>query len=110
MYATVEIANGDATDQVTLPQTAITYNPYGDTVFVVQKGGIDANGRQRSVVQQRFVQLGATRGDQVVVQSGVAAGDVVVSAGQMKLHNGTDVVVDNSVQPSSDMHPSPPNE
>jgi membrane fusion protein (multidrug efflux system) len=110
MYATVEIANGEPTEQITLPQTAITYNAYGDTVFVVQQSGVDAQNKPRSVVQQRFVQLGATRGDQVAVQSGIAVGDVVVTAGQMKLRNGTAIIVDNSVQPADDIKPTPPNE
>jgi membrane fusion protein (multidrug efflux system) len=100
MYANVAIDNGAATTEITLPQAAITFNPYGDTVFVVQQG----------VVQQRFVKLGDTRGDQVAVKSGIAAGDVVVTAGQMKLRNGSAVVVNNNVQPTNDANPAPPNE
>jgi membrane fusion protein (multidrug efflux system) len=100
MYANVAIDNGAATTEITLPQAAITFNPYGDTVFVVQQG----------VVQQRFVKLGDTRGDQVAVKSGIAAGDVVVTAGQMKLRNGSAVVVNNNVQPANDANPAPPNE
>jgi len=110
MYATVEIDNGSATSQITLPQTAITFNPYGDTVFLVQQSGVDDKGKPRMTVLQRFVQLGATRGDQVAVRSGVAAGDVVVTAGQMKLRNGSPVVVNNSVTPANDISPTPPNE
>lgn len=110
MYANVAIDSGDAINQITLPQAAITYNPYGDTVFVVQQSGIDENGKPKSVVQQRFVQLGATRGDQVAVQSGIAAGDVVVTGGQLKLRNGAAVVVNNSITPANDISPTPPNE
>lgn len=110
MYAKVEIDNGDAAERVTLPQAAITYNPYGDTVFIVQKGPADPNGKPRSVVQQRFIQLGATRGDQVAVLSGLAAGEVVVTGGQMKLRNGAAVVVNNSITPANDVKPTPPNE
>jgi membrane fusion protein (multidrug efflux system) len=110
MYANVEIDNGDAADHVTLPQTAITYNPYGDTVFLVKQNGVDDKGKARSTAQQTFVQLGATRGDQVAVLSGIAAGDVVVTAGQLKLRNGSPVVVNNSVVPTSDAAPTPPNE
>jgi membrane fusion protein (multidrug efflux system) len=110
MYANVEIDNGDATNQVTLPQTAITYNPYGDTVFVVKQNGVDGNGKPKSIAQQTFVQLGATRGDQVAVQSGVAVGDVIVTAGQLKLRNGAAVVVNNSITPANDASPTPPNE
>jgi membrane fusion protein (multidrug efflux system) len=110
MYANIEIDNGDATTQVTLPQTAITYNPYGNTVFVVKQSGVDGKGKPKSIAQQTFVQLGATRGDQVAVQSGVAVGDVVVTAGQLKLRNGAAVVVNNSITPANDVSPTPPNE
>jgi membrane fusion protein, multidrug efflux system len=106
MFANIAIDSGDTTNQITLPQTAITYNPYGDTVYVVQHGG----GNAKDTVQQRFVTLGSTRGDQVAIQSGVNEGDVVVSAGQMKLRNGSPVIVNNSVLPANDRNPAPPNE
>jgi membrane fusion protein (multidrug efflux system) len=63
-----------------------------------------------STVQQRFVKLGDTRGDQVAVLSGVATGDVVVTAGQMKLRNGTHVMVNNKIIPTDNPNPTPPNE
>jgi membrane fusion protein (multidrug efflux system) len=110
MYANVLIDNGSATPEVTLPQTAITYNPYGNTVFVVQKNGADEKGNPHLTVLQRFVKLGDTRGDQVAVKSGVAAGEEIVSAGQVKLRNGSPVLIDNKVQPSDESNPSPPNE
>jgi membrane fusion protein, multidrug efflux system len=110
MFANVAIDSGDASSQITVPQTAITYNPYGDTVYVVQHGGTDSAGKPKAIVQQRFVKLGATRGDQVAILSGVAVGDEVVTAGQMKLRNGTAIVVNNAVQPTDDPNPTPPNE
>jgi len=61
-------------------------------------------------VLQRFVKVGATRGDQVAVKSGVAPGDEVVTAGQMKLRNGSPVVINNKIVPSGDSNPTPPNE
>jgi membrane fusion protein (multidrug efflux system) len=110
MYATVEVDNGAARNLITLPQTAVSYNPYGDVVYVVKKSGTDDKGQEKLVVEQRFVRLGPTRGDQVAVESGVAAGDVVVTAGQMKLHNGSAVVVNNSVTPTDNPAPNPPNQ
>ncbi len=89
---------------LTLPQTAITYNPYGSTVFLAQKSG----GRTRTLLaQQSFVTVGATRGDQVAVVSGIKQGDVVVTSGQLKLKNGTPLEVNNSVVPKDDPHPTP---
>ena len=108
MFASVAIDAGAATNEITLPQTAITYNPYGNTVFVVEHG--TSGGKTRDTVQQRFVKLGETRGDQVAVLSGIAPGDVVVSAGQMKLRNGTAIAVNNTVQPTDQPKPTPPNE
>ena len=96
MYATVDIDVGAPQRHITLPQTAIAYNPYGSTVFLVEQ-----NGAARTA-QQTFVTTGATRGDQVAVLSGVKEGDVVVTAGQMKLRNGSPVTINNSVQPASD--------
>ena len=110
MFANVTVDAGDAVRRITLPQTAITYNPYGDTVYLVRRGAADASGKPGFTVEQRFVKLGATRGDQVAIESGVEEGDVVVSAGQMKLRNGAAVVIDNTLEPANDSNPTPPNE
>jgi membrane fusion protein (multidrug efflux system) len=110
MFANVRIQYGGKNDQITLPQTVVTYNPFGDTVFVVEKNSADDKGNPRLTVQQRFVKLGATRGDQVAVLSGIKAGEIVVSAGQMKLRNGTVVAVNNDLVPTNSPNPNPPNE
>jgi membrane fusion protein (multidrug efflux system) len=101
MYANVSVDNGPSVELITLPQSAITYNPYGDTVYLVESDG---------TVKQRFIKLGETRGDQVAVLSGVAKGDVVVTAGQLKLRNGVHVAVNNAIQPTNQPNPTPPNE
>jgi membrane fusion protein, multidrug efflux system len=110
MFANVAIDAGAPTDEVTVPQSAITYSPYGDTVYVVEAAGKDDAGHPKQSVQQRFVKLGATRGDQVAVLSGLKTGEVVVTAGQMKLRNGTPVTINNSVRPTNEPNPTPPNE
>jgi membrane fusion protein (multidrug efflux system) len=110
MFASVSIEYGNKQSPITLPQTAVTYNPYGDTVFVVEKNGSDDKGQARLAVQQRFVKLGARRGDQVAVESGIKPGEVIVTAGQIKLRNGVTVVVNNAVQPANELNPNPPNE
>jgi membrane fusion protein (multidrug efflux system) len=110
MYATVEIDNGEATQHITLPQTAITYNAYGDTVFVVQKNGVDDKGNPRLTAVQRFIKLGDTRGDQVAIKEGVSAGEEIVTAGQVKLRSGAAIVVNNKIVPTDDAHPMPPNQ
>jgi membrane fusion protein, multidrug efflux system len=110
MFATIDIAAGASEQRVTLPQTAITYNPYGSTVYLVEHAA-DAGGggaaQPRLVARQVFVTTGETRGDQVEVLSGVQQGDVVVAAGQIKLHNGSTVLVNNTVLPSDNPAPVP---
>jgi membrane fusion protein (multidrug efflux system) len=110
MFADVRVQFGEKSALITLPQTVVTYNPFGDTLFVVEKNGVDEKGNPRLTVQQRFVKLGDTRGDQIAVLSGIKAGEVVVSGGQMKLRNGTVVTINNSVLPSNSPNPNPPNE
>ena len=109
MFATVTISVGAPASLVTLPQTAITYNPYGDTVYLLHKG-TDHVGKPALVAQQTFVQLGDTRGDQVSILKGVSAGDLVVTAGQLKIHNGSTVTVNNAVPVPDAPNPNPPNE
>ena len=107
MYATVEINTGAPQNYITLPQTVITYNPYGDTVYIVDSKGADANGKPQLIARQSFVTVGPTRGDQVAVLKGVSEGDMIVTAGQIKLHNGATVLIDNSVTPTADAAPVP---
>jgi membrane fusion protein, multidrug efflux system len=108
MSARVGVNSGDKKRYLTLPQTAITYNPYGSTVFVVKPGEQkDAKGGGQKVVQQVFVTTGETRGDQVAILKGLQESQEVVSSGQLKLQNGAPVAIDNTVQPANSPNPSP---
>lgn len=102
MFAHVTVTVGEPQKLLTLPQTAITYNPYGDTVFIANK---DENGKL--VAQQTFVTVGATRGDQIAILSGIKEGDEVITSGQLKLRNGVPLIVNNEIQPSNDINPKP---
>jgi membrane fusion protein (multidrug efflux system) len=106
MFATVVLASGGPQRFLTLPQTAVSYNPFGDTVFVVEesKGKDD---KVALVAQQKFVTTGEARGDQVAILSGIKEGDTVVTAGQIKLRSGIPVVVNNSIQPTNESAPKP---
>lgn len=108
MFASVDVIRAEHDRFITLPQTAIVYNPYGDAVYVV-KSAKGANGKEMLTARQVFVKLGDTRGDQVAVTSGLEAGDVVVTAGQLKLRNGIPVEINNSVLPGNNPAPTPPN-
>jgi membrane fusion protein (multidrug efflux system) len=92
MYATLDVAIDRPKAFVTLPQTAIVFNPYGDSLFLAVK---DETGKLKA--RQIFVKTGARRGDQIAVMSGVDVGAMVVTAGQIKLHNGSKVIIDNSL-------------
>jgi membrane fusion protein (multidrug efflux system) len=108
MYVTVSVDAGAPRRLVTLPQTAIAYNPYGSLVYKVVPDGTDSNGKPRQKVQQEFVTTGDTRGDQVAILKGVADGEEVVGAGQLKLRNNMGVLVNNAVLPPDNPHPKPP--
>lgn len=108
MFATVKVNSGDEQRYLTLPQTAITFNPYGDTVFVVKPSEKkDEKGNPILTAQQVFVTTGPTRGDQVAIVKGVEAGTQVVTSGQTKLKNGMPVVINNTVQPANSPNPTP---
>jgi membrane fusion protein (multidrug efflux system) len=107
MFANLSIASGAQQHLITVPQTAITYNPYGNTIFVVEQKGTDEKGHPKLVAKQSFVTTGETRGDQVAVLTGLKEGDEIVTAGQIKLQNGTPLAVNNDVQPLNDSNPKP---
>ncbi|HYQ71371.1 MAG TPA: efflux RND transporter periplasmic adaptor subunit [Gammaproteobacteria bacterium] len=92
MFADVRLLLPTNENVVTVPQTAIMYNPYGDAVFVVTEG------EAGQTVQYRTVQTGKVRDGHIEVATGLEAGERVVSAGQLKLRNGMPVSIDNSVQ------------
>jgi membrane fusion protein (multidrug efflux system) len=104
MFVRTSVDAGGTERYLTLPQTAVTYNPYGETVFLV-RNPTKAGGHPTA--ELAFVTLGPTRGDQVAVVKGVKEGDVVVSSGQLKIKNGTDLVVNNSVKPLNEANPTP---
>ena len=106
MFATVQLETGAAQRLITLPQTAVSYNPYGSLVYLVDDKGKGADGKPQLVARQVFVTTGATRGDQVAILKGVAEGDMVVTAGQIKLRNGAPVIVNNA-RPADATIPTP---
>jgi membrane fusion protein (multidrug efflux system) len=108
MFANAKVSSGEPNRYLTLPQTSITYNPYGDTVFVVKPSDKkDAKGNASLVAQQVFITTGPTRGDQVAILKGIDPGTLVITSGQLKLKNGAPVVIDNTVQPTNDPNPHP---
>jgi len=110
MYVSVEVKAGKEEQYLTLPQAAVTYNPYGETVYVVEESGKAPDGSPILKAKQTFVTVGPTRGDQVAVLKGIKEGEIVVTSGQLKLKPGSTVTINNQVQPSNDVAPKPVDE
>jgi membrane fusion protein (multidrug efflux system) len=106
MYLNVAVDSGAPRSLVTIPLAAVAFNPYGSLVYVLQDQK-DAQGKDEQAVKQQFVTTGETRGDQVSILKGITANAVVVTAGQLKLHNGSAVKIDNTVQPTDNPAPVP---
>jgi membrane fusion protein (multidrug efflux system) len=108
MFANVNVKLGNEVKMLTLPQTAVTYNPYGSTVFIAKPTGKkDKQGKPALEAQQVFVTTGPTRGDQVAILKGIEEGTTVVTSGQLKLKNGTPLIVNNKVLPANSPDPKP---
>jgi membrane fusion protein (multidrug efflux system) len=106
MFVQVEVVLGASRTVVPLPASAVSYAPYGDSVFVITDLK-DPKGHTYRGVRQQFVKLEGSRGDQVAVVSGLNPGDEVVTSGVFKLRNGAAVQVNNKVQPGNNPAPKP---
>lgn len=111
MFTEVKVLLPRKDEVVTVPQTAITYNAYGDVIYVVEPAAASKDGKASDdlVVRQQFVTVGDTRGDQVAILQGIKPGERVVTAGQLKLRNGVPVTINNTVPTANNPAPTPPN-
>ncbi len=117
-FAKVNFDLGGEQAVVVIPQTAVSFNPYGNAVYVVSETsygpnevGMDGKPKtgKKLVVQQRFIKTGGTRGDLVSVTDGLKPGERVVTSGLLKLRNDAEVIVNNKVQPAAESAPKPDN-
>jgi len=108
MFVQTQMALGADQRVVALPASAVSYAPYGDSVFVVAEMK-DDKGHSYRGVRQQFVKLGPARGDQVAVVSGINPGDEVVTSGVFKLRNGAAVQINNTVKPGNNPAARPEN-
>jgi membrane fusion protein (multidrug efflux system) len=110
MFANLEVLLPGKQNVVVVPETAITYTLYGNSVYVISEKKAqdgqpvkDAKGQPELVVERRFVDTGERRAGQVVINKGLQAGEQVVSAGQLKLDSGAHVSIANAQdKPSAD--------
>lgn len=110
LFARASIGLADTRQVVTVPLTAVSYNPYGNSVYVIQKvKGKSAEGKdeEQLVVRRRFVKTGEARGDLVVISEGLKAGEQVATSGLLKLQNDAHVIINNTVKPSASATPTP---
>ncbi|HET7784962.1 MAG TPA: efflux RND transporter periplasmic adaptor subunit [Myxococcales bacterium] len=105
MFGNVEVLSPDKRRTLVIPATSVLYAPYGDSVFAIEEKS--EAGKTSLVAHQKFVRLGERRGDLVSVESGLAAGETVVSSGAFKLRNGLPVVVRNDLAPEAAVSPTP---
>jgi membrane fusion protein, multidrug efflux system len=106
MFVNVEVATGANQTVIALPASAISYAPFGDSVFIVTDMKTP-DGKPYKGVRQQFVKVGPTRGDQIAVRSGVNPSDEVATSGLFKLRPGAAVLINNSVQPDNNPKPKP---
>jgi membrane fusion protein (multidrug efflux system) len=92
MFAEVRTALPERTGVLTLPRTAISYNPYGEFVFVIEQQD------DKLIVKRRQVRTGEAREERVEILDGLKLGERVVAAGQVKLRNGQPVQIDDSIK------------
>lgn len=105
MFTNVKFNVGQEQQFITLPQLAVTFNPYGALVYLLEKTNQTQDGKIVWKATQQFVTTGDTRGNQIAIIDGIKPGDMVVTSGQLKLKNGSLVVVNNDIAPSDDPNP-----
>jgi membrane fusion protein (multidrug efflux system) len=117
-FAHVGFDLGSERNVVVIPQTAVSFNPYGNAVYVISKtkraeGEKDMQGKpltgDKLIVRQRFIKTGATRGDLIAVTDGLKPGEQVAASGLLKLRNDAEVTINNKVQPTAQAQPKTEN-
>lgn len=109
MFAKIQVLLPATNPALVIPVTAISYAPYGDSVYVIEKKKDEKSGQEMTTIRQQFVRLGEARGDLVAVTTGLKAGEKVVSTGVFKLTNGMAVQIDNTLAPNPQESPKPEN-
>jgi membrane fusion protein, multidrug efflux system len=107
MFAKVEVMLPETNKTLVIPGSAVSYAPYGDSVFVIEKQKDEKTGKESLTLRQQFVRIGEARGDFVSVTQGLKAGQTVVGTGVFKLRNGMAVTINNDLAPKPELNPKP---
>jgi membrane fusion protein (multidrug efflux system) len=107
MFAKVEVVLPEKHKTLVIPGTAVSYAPFGDSVFVIDKKKDPKTGKESQTIRQQFVRVGEARGDFVSITQGLKAGETVVGTGVFKLRNGMAVTINNALAPKPQLNPTP---
>ena len=107
MFAKAEVMLPEKHKTLVVPGSAISYAPFGDSVFVIEKKKDEKTGKESQVIRQQFVRVGEGRGDLVAITQGLKAGETIVSTGVFKLRNGLTVTINNDLAPNPQVNPNP---
>jgi membrane fusion protein (multidrug efflux system) len=107
MFAKVEVILPEKHKTLVVPGSAISYAPFGDSVFVIETKKDEKTGKESQVIRQQFVRVGEARGDFVAITQGLKAGETIVSTGVFKLRNGMPVTINNELAPKPQLNPKP---
>jgi membrane fusion protein, multidrug efflux system len=107
IFAKVEVVLPEKNKALIIPGTAVSYAPYGDSVFVIETKKDPKTGKESQAIRQQFVRVGEGRGDLVSITQGLKAGETVVATGVFKLRNGMAVTINNELAPKALANPTP---
>jgi membrane fusion protein (multidrug efflux system) len=107
LFAKVEVVLTEKSKTLVIPGSAVSYAPYGDSVYVIEKKKDEKTNKETQMLRQAFVRVGEARGDFVSITQGLKAGDTIVSTGVFKLRNGMPVVINNDLAPKPQLNPKP---
>src|SRR6266487_4278981 len=107
MFAKAEVVLPEKSSALVIPGSAVSYAPFGDSVFIIEKKKDEKTGKETQVIRQQFVRIGEARGDFVSVTEGLKAGETVVGTGVFKLRNGMAVMINNDLAPKPQVNPTP---
>ncbi|HEU0273829.1 MAG TPA: efflux RND transporter periplasmic adaptor subunit [Candidatus Udaeobacter sp.] len=107
MFVKVDVILPQKRKTLVIPGSAVSYAPYGNSVFVIEKKKDPKTGKESESLRQTFVRIGEARGDFIAITEGLKPGDVVVGTGVFKLRNGMPVVINNDLAPKPQLNPKP---
>jgi len=107
MFAKVEVELPEKHKAFVVPGSAISYAPFGDSVFVIENKKDPKTGNESQSIRQQFVKVGEARGDFVSITDGLKGNETIVSTGVFKLRNGMSVTINNDLAPKPQLNPKP---